>query len=718
MSSSASQEKPVPVVSTTTPTSTDSTTKKSNSKSKSVENSIEKKTTTESRESTSKEPRTKSIEPSKEILFVRQEPSVPDALTPSTPMSRSDEPPEPEEDQKFDKGIEFLLSCLGMSVGLGNLLRFPARAYENGGSVFLIPYFICAVLFGLPGVYLEFALGQYQGKSPPFVYRRIMPVLEGFGWVAALQMATVGIYFMMIISWISVYLFNVIIGNSGKLGRCDNEWNNITTCLNIPAQEHCSGAHPTGWNTSNSPIEKLIYMNGFCHDKANYTDIRLESASEQYFRNFIIRPSSSMTDFNSVNWPIFIALLISWIITALCIWKGMKFVGKLAYVTVGLPYIIITVLFIRGVTLEGASDGLQFFFARNDFKALGRYQTWTAALTQLCFSLSIGFGGLMNIASYNRKKHKCYRDAIYLIIGDTAMSLIGGAAVFSTLGFLAKKRGVKVSEVIASGSSLAFVAYPDAMNQMPAPWLWNFLFFVMLWLLGISSEFVMVELVCSCLRDRFPRLCERRGLVVGGVSLVLFLFGIVLTTDAGIYWFELFDEYGSGFGAVVSVTSMCIIVSFLYGMENFQLDVNSMLGKGNGFCSCFGHNSPFFRVNWKFISPVFGAILIFFACWRSYPHNNNPVLFDILGWTLAVTPFTMIPLCAFLACRNFRKNDIPIRGLFMVQKQHPSYFRISNAWSLKKKRIGLILPNHEPQDNVVLSVTLHSENKNSDLESI
>ncbi|EFP06717.1 hypothetical protein CRE_12045 [Caenorhabditis remanei] len=639
-------------------------------------------------------------------------------------MTGSDEPAEPEEDQKFDKGIEFLLSCLGMSVGLGNLWRFPTRAYENGGSVFLIPYLICALLFGLPGVYLEFALGQYQGKSPPFVYRRIMPVLEGFGWVAALLMATVGVYFMLIISWISVYLFNVVIGNSGKWGRCDNKWNDAATCFNIPAQELCSGAHPAGWNTSDTPIQKLIYMNGSCHDKEDYENITLVSASAQYFQNFIVRPSTSLTDFNSINWPVFIAMIIGWVITVLSIWRGMKFVGKLSYVTVGLPYIIVTILFVRGVTLEGAGDGLRFFFAGSDFSALWNYNTWTAALTQMCFSLSIGFGGLMNIASYNRRKHNCYRDAIYLIIGDTAMSLIGGAAVFSTLGFLARKRGVDISEVVASGPDLAFSAYPDAMNQMPVPWLWNFLFFVMLWLLGISSEFVMVELVCSCLRDRFPEFCERRIMVVGGVSAILFVFGIVLTTDAGIYWFELFDEYGAGLGAVVSATSMCVIIAYLYGLEHFKFDLNLMLGAGGGCCSIFlGHNSPYFRVNWKWISPVFGVILIVLSCWKSYPHHNDPVaypvLFDILGWTLAITPFTMIPLCAFLAYRNFKKHDIPTRGLFLVQKQHPSYQRISSDWSPERKRIGLRLPCHEPGDQVAVSLsTLHSVNKNSDLESI
>lgn len=67
------------------------------------------------------------------------------------------------------------------------------------------------------------------------------------------------------------------------------------------------------------------------------------------------------------------------------------------------------------------------------------------------------------------------------------MSLIGGAAVFSTLGYLARERGVTVDKVVTDGTTLAFIAYPDAMNQMPFPGLWSFLFFFMLFLLGIST---------------------------------------------------------------------------------------------------------------------------------------------------------------------------------------------------------------------------------------
>lgn len=89
--------------------------------------------------------------------------------------------------------IEFLLSTLGMAVGLGNIWRFPTRAYNNGGcklsvsvwskirvlAAFLVPYVACALLFGLPAVYLEFLLGQYHRTTAPIIFRRFAPILQG-----------------------------------------------------------------------------------------------------------------------------------------------------------------------------------------------------------------------------------------------------------------------------------------------------------------------------------------------------------------------------------------------------------------------------------------------------------------------------------------------------------------------------------------------------------
>ena len=52
------------------------------------------------------------------------------------------------ERQQWDSPVEFLLSCISMSVGLGNVWRFPFTAYENGGGAFLIPYLVGLVLIG------------------------------------------------------------------------------------------------------------------------------------------------------------------------------------------------------------------------------------------------------------------------------------------------------------------------------------------------------------------------------------------------------------------------------------------------------------------------------------------------------------------------------------------------------------------------------------------
>lgn len=79
---------------------------------------------------------------------------------------------------KWGKGIEFLLSCISLSVGLGNVWRFPFVALENGGGAFLIPYVVVLVLVGGPVYYLEILIGQFCSRGCVQAYE-FSPIMRG-----------------------------------------------------------------------------------------------------------------------------------------------------------------------------------------------------------------------------------------------------------------------------------------------------------------------------------------------------------------------------------------------------------------------------------------------------------------------------------------------------------------------------------------------------------
>ena len=71
---------------------------------------------------------------------------------------------------------------------------------------------------------------------------------------------------------------------------------------------------------------------------------------------------------------------------------------------------------------------------------------------------------------------------------------------------MAERLGVSVEHVAEGGQGLAFVAYPEALSQLPLSWLWAVLFFFMLFLLGLDSEFALLETALTAAYDGFPKL--------------------------------------------------------------------------------------------------------------------------------------------------------------------------------------------------------------------
>lgn len=81
--------------------------------------------------------------------------------------------------EQWGNEIEFLFSCISLSVGLGNVWRFPFIAFQNGGGTFVIPYLIVLLIIGRPIYYLEIILGQFSGRGCVKTFR-LAPILKGW----------------------------------------------------------------------------------------------------------------------------------------------------------------------------------------------------------------------------------------------------------------------------------------------------------------------------------------------------------------------------------------------------------------------------------------------------------------------------------------------------------------------------------------------------------
>ncbi|XP_059507243.1 sodium- and chloride-dependent neutral and basic amino acid transporter B(0+)-like [Stegostoma tigrinum] len=172
------------------------------------------------------------------------------------------------------------------------------------------------------------------------------------------------------------------------------------------------------------------------------------------------------------------------------LWKGIKSSGKVVYFTATFPYMVLTILLIRGLTLEGASKGITFYIgSQSDFSKLADAEVWKDAATQSLYSISVGWDSLITLSSYNKFHNNCYRDTIIVCVVNCATSVFAGFSIFSILGHMAHIQDKPVSEVAQSGFGLIFIAYPEALAQLPWAPLWSILFFFMVITLGVDTQF-------------------------------------------------------------------------------------------------------------------------------------------------------------------------------------------------------------------------------------
>lgn len=539
--------------------------------------------------------------------------------------------------------LDFLLSMLGYAVGLGNIWRFPYLCYRNGGGAFLVPYLIFMSIVGIPLFFMESCIAQFTSCGPTTCLE-FAPLVQGIGIAMLMCSGLTSIYYNMIIAWCHFFFF-ASFQSPLPWASCDEDWNTQDCRLKLPSTDCSDGTK---------------YQNGTCYSGNQFSGLWNETLftevtgrkrvlpSEEYWNYFVLDISEGVDDAGSPRWQLVLVLLLAWIECFLCLMKGIKTTGKVVYFTATFPYVVLLILFFRGVTLDNAGEGIKFYILPQ-FEKLANAKVWRDAAVQIFYSMGPGWGGLIALASYNRFHNNVLRDSLIVSLGNCMTSIFGGFVIFSYLGYMAGQLGVEVEDVAADGAGLVFVIYPEAMNQLPGSAFWSVIFFFMLITLGLDSQFAMVETVLTGVCDSWPDVRKFKTFIILGICVVGFLLGLPMTTRGGVYVLQIMDHYVAGWSLLMIGFCEVISIMVIYGWRRFCKDIELMTGLPP---------SIFWKVTWLVTCPI-GIIFILMFAWIDYsPVRYGDYVYpdwaDALGWLMAISSVIFIPL---LMIRKIYKED-------------------------------------------------------------
>ncbi|XP_006272964.1 sodium-dependent neutral amino acid transporter B(0)AT3 [Alligator mississippiensis] len=562
-----------------------------------------------------------------------------------------------EDDRpKWDNKFQYILSCIGFAVGLGNVWRFPYLCQIYGGGAFLIPYFIALIFEGIPLLHLELAIGQYLRRGSVGIWSTISPYLGGVGVASMAVSFIVGLYYNTILCWVLWYFFN-------------------------------SFQDPLPWST--------------CPLNENRTGLieecRASTPVNYFWYRRTLNVTTDITESGTTQWWLVLCLAAAWAVVYLCTIRGIETTGKAIYVTAFFPYLVLTVFLIRGLTLPGAVDGLVYLFTPN-LNILKNPRVWLDAATQIFFSLSLAFGGLIAFSSYNPPKNDCEKDAVTVAVVNSITSLYASIPIFSVLGFKAttsywdcldrniisiinafdlpeqsilkdnystwfeslnseypdkiaslKLKTCNLQEFLdqsASGTGLAFIVFTEAIILMPGSQVWAILFFVMLFSLGLSSMFGNIEGVFTPLMELnlLPKSVPKEA-ISGVICLISFALALCFTLRSGSYWLHVFDSYAGSLPLLIIAFFEVTAVAYVYGIKRFSDNIKWMTGR---------QPNLYWQVMWKIISPL--LMLTVFLAFVSIQVQKqptysawNPEYKDFPAKEEKLYPGWVVAICALLA---------------------------------------------------------------------
>ncbi len=407
--------------------------------------------------------------------------------------------------------LGFILAAIGSAIGLGNIWRFPYVCAANGGGAFLVPYFFAIITAGVPILILEFAIGQKFRGGAPVALGKMNKRWEWLGWFQAAVAFFITIYYVAIIAWSISYVF-------------------------------FSSTQAWGADT------------------------------ESFFFNQYLHLSEGPLKLGGLQYHILIPFLVIWLLGYIILSKGIKNgIEKANKVLIPALLILTGIIVVRGLTLPGAIDGLNYLFTPN-WEMIKEPRVWVAAYGQIFFSLSIGFAIMIAYASYLPKKTDLVNSAFITAFANHGFEIFAAIGLFGVLGYMAGAQGLDVADVAAAGPGLAFVVIPEAISALPAfKGTIGVIFFTALAFAGFTSFISIIEAFTAGIIDKFNMPRQKALNICMGCS---FLLSFIFITGAGLYILDIVDYFINNFGIVFGGLLEVILIGWFFNLESLRIHAN------------------------------------------------------------------------------------------------------------------------------------------------
>jgi SNF family Na+-dependent transporter len=523
-----------------------------------------------------------------------------------------------QQQQQWGTRLGVILAVAGSAVGLGNFLRFPGQAAANGGGAFMIPYFVALLLVGIPVGWAEWTMGRYGGRKGFHSAPGIMGVIgrgafgRYLGAIGVLIPLAVSFYYTYIEAWCLGYAWHYAV---------------------------YGGVVDPGVPIAEQTKQAATFYTNFIGASENGV---LAAGSPQTFVFWVVTFAVNV-------WLVFrgiskgIERFTSWAMPAMAV---CAFIVLIRVLTLGTPD--------PALPEQNVVNGLGYMWNPN-FEELGDAQTWLAAAGQIFFSLSVGFGVIINYASYMKKKDDVVLSGLTASATNELFEVGFGGLITLTAAFVFLGLAGTTAAVAGGTFGLGFNTLPVVFAQMGAigPFI-GAVWFFMLFLAAITSSISMYQPSLAFFEESLGWDRRRATTLMVGVCLIG-SFLVMYFSRGSIFLGTLDDWVGTFFIFVLAMVQI-ICFSWVFGIER---------GWNEAHQGAHIRIPRIYKFIMKYVAPAYLLIVFLAFSFQNLPNWIRGVAGEPLAQgalALILATLVLLVVCVRIGERRWRAAGMDLDG--------------------------------------------------------